>query len=105
MAERDALLQDITGTFFMGVKAMTGALLIDRIINLTTVLRQCWLTSLLRNKETVWPHLVESYGEDEAATWYNRWVVYHIAGAEFFATGQGEVTGVSHYLFEKPKIS
>lgn len=66
---------------------------------------QCWLTAFLRNKETVWPHLVESYGESEAATWYNRWVVYHLAGSEFFATGEGEVTGVSHYLFEKPDIS
>lgn len=39
VAERDALLQDITGAFHMGVKAMPGALLIDRIVNLTTVLR------------------------------------------------------------------
>lgn len=50
----------------------------------------------------MWPHLIESYGEEQAATWYNRWVVYLVAGAEFFATGEGGVTGVSHYLFDKP---
>ncbi|KAH8787817.1 SAM-dependent methyltransferase [Diaporthe sp. PMI_573] len=64
---------------------------------------QCWLASFLKNKESVWPYLVESCGESEAATWYNRWVVYHIAGAEFFATEDGEATGISHYLFEKPE--
>ncbi|KUJ09821.1 methyltransferase domain-containing protein [Mollisia scopiformis] len=63
---------------------------------------QGWLSALLSNKEQIWPHLIESYGKRDAATWYNRWVVYHIAGSEFFATAGGDVWGVSHYLFEKP---
>lgn len=37
VAERDALLQDITGTFHMGDKA--GAMLVVKIVNLTAVLR------------------------------------------------------------------
>ena len=56
--------------------------------------------NLVKNREVVWPCLVESYGE-EAGVWYNRWVVYLVSLTEFFKLGEGDVNGVSHYLFEK----
>ncbi|CZR57389.1 related to N-methyltransferase [Phialocephala subalpina] len=33
---------------------------------------QGWLSALISNKEQVWSHLVESYGESDTATWYNQ---------------------------------
>ncbi|KAL5327143.1 hypothetical protein ACEPPN_004835 [Leptodophora sp. 'Broadleaf-Isolate-01'] len=63
---------------------------------------QAWLSNFSSNKEKLWPDLIDTYGEKDAAVWYNRWIFYHIGGSEFFGTGGGEVNGVSHYLFEKP---
>lgn len=61
---------------------------------------QEWYLNLVRNMEAVGPCLVESYGE-EARVWYNRWVVYLVSLTEFFKLGDGDVNGVSQYLFEK----
>ncbi|GAB7362450.1 hypothetical protein MBLNU230_g2772t1 [Neophaeotheca triangularis] len=60
-----------------------------------------WLARMLERKEQVWPGLVETYGEGEAARWWNRWQVFYLACAELFAWGGGEEWGVCHYLFEK----
>ncbi|KAI9797528.1 MAG: hypothetical protein M1833_005439 [Piccolia ochrophora] len=61
-----------------------------------------WLTKMCASKAEVWPHLEETYGKSEAATWYNRWQVFYMACAELFAYDGGDTWGVSHYLFEKP---
>ncbi|ORY71272.1 methyltransferase [Pseudomassariella vexata] len=61
-----------------------------------------WLSSMLANKKQIWPHLVETYGEADAGTWYNRWQVFYMACSELFAYEGGDTWGVSHYLFEKP---
>ena len=55
------------------------------------------------SKDAIWPHLAETYGESDTATWYNRWQIFYMACAELFAYGGGNVWGVSHYLFEKPR--
>ncbi|KAK3180278.1 hypothetical protein K4F52_008364 [Lecanicillium sp. MT-2017a] len=60
-----------------------------------------WLSLLVGNKTQIWPHLVETYGEQDAGTWFNRWQVFYLACAELFAYKGGDVWGVSHYLFEK----
>ncbi|UNI15300.1 putative secondary metabolism biosynthetic enzyme [Purpureocillium takamizusanense] len=64
---------------------------------------QCWLSALRNNKQQVWPHLVETYGESNASSWYNRWLAYHAAGSELFGFGGGDVSGTCHYLFGKPE--
>ena len=58
---------------------------------------------MTRNKKTIWPHLIETYGEKDAATWYNRWQIFYLACSELFAYSGGEVWGISHYLFAKPE--
>lgn len=58
---------------------------------------------MLSNKKKIWPHLVETYGEADASTWYNRWQIFYMACSELFAYEGGDTWGVAHYLFEKPK--
>ncbi|KZF22646.1 S-adenosyl-L-methionine-dependent methyltransferase [Xylona heveae TC161] len=62
-----------------------------------------WLSKLCRNRVDVWPHLVSTYGSENALVWYRRWQVFYMACAELFAFDGGETWGVSHYLFEKTK--
>jgi cyclopropane fatty-acyl-phospholipid synthase-like methyltransferase len=61
-----------------------------------------WLVTMLKNKESIWKGLVETYGEEGALTWWNRWQVFHMACSELFRWNGGDTWGVSHYLFEKP---
>ncbi|KAI5862861.1 methyltransferase [Durotheca rogersii] len=64
-----------------------------------------WLSNLIANKKQIWPYLVETYGEQDASVWYNRWQVFYMACSELFAYEGGDTWGVAHYLFEKPKSS
>ncbi|OAQ97360.1 hypothetical protein LLEC1_01281 [Akanthomyces lecanii] len=60
-----------------------------------------WLSAMTKNKKEIWPHLIETYGEKDAATWFNRWQIFYLACSELFNYAGGDVWGVSHYLFEK----
>jgi cyclopropane fatty-acyl-phospholipid synthase-like methyltransferase len=62
-----------------------------------------WLTTMLGNKESIWKGLAETYGEEGATTWWNRWQVFYLACSELFRWDGGDTWGVSHYLFEKPE--
>ncbi|TQN74512.1 putative cation-transporting ATPase, partial [Colletotrichum shisoi] len=44
-----------------------------------------WLSEMLSHKKEVWPHLVETYGEQDASVWYNRWQIFYMACSELFA--------------------
>jgi cyclopropane fatty-acyl-phospholipid synthase-like methyltransferase len=61
-----------------------------------------WLTLMLKNKDQIWPHLVETYGEQDVVTWWNRWQIFYMACAELFRWEGGDTWGVTHLLFEKP---
>ncbi|KAE9374523.1 cyclopropane-fatty-acyl-phospholipid synthase-like protein [Stipitochalara longipes BDJ] len=61
-----------------------------------------WLLKMTASKKEIWPHLTETYGENDTAMWYYRWQIFYMACAELFAYEGGDVWGVSHYLFEKP---
>ncbi|RSL51925.1 hypothetical protein CEP54_011165 [Fusarium duplospermum] len=61
-----------------------------------------WLSKMTASKKEIWPHLIETYGEENATTWYNRWQIFYMACSELFAYEGGDTWGVSHYLFEKP---
>lgn len=60
-----------------------------------------WLAKMVKSREEIWPHLVETYGESEVVTWWNRWQIFYMACAELFAYEGGDTWGVTHYLFEK----
>ncbi|KAF2004475.1 S-adenosyl-L-methionine-dependent methyltransferase [Amniculicola lignicola CBS 123094] len=60
-----------------------------------------WLTTMVGNKQEIWPSLKETYGEEGVVTWWNRWQVFYLACAELFAYEGGDTWGVSHYLFAK----
>ncbi|KAF6840803.1 cyclopropane-fatty-acyl-phospholipid synthase [Colletotrichum musicola] len=60
-----------------------------------------WLSKMLAHKKEIWPHLIETYGEENASVWYNRWQIFYMACSELFAYRGGDVWGVAHYLFEK----
>ncbi|KAL7625479.1 hypothetical protein AAE478_004699 [Parahypoxylon ruwenzoriense] len=62
-----------------------------------------WLSNMIANKKQIWPHLVETYGEENANMWYNRWQIFYMACSELFAYEGGDTWGVAHYLFEKLK--
>jgi cation-transporting ATPase 13A3/4/5 len=61
-----------------------------------------WLAKMNANKHEIWPHIEETYGKNDSATWFYRWQIFYMACAELFAYEDGETWGVSHYLFEKP---
>ncbi|CBY01141.1 similar to cyclopropane-fatty-acyl-phospholipid synthase [Plenodomus lingam JN3] len=62
-----------------------------------------WLVTMCKNKEMIWPGLLETYGHEGTVTWWNRWQVFYLACAELFKWDGGDTWGVSHYLFEKPE--
>ncbi|CAN8095816.1 unnamed protein product [Discula destructiva] len=61
-----------------------------------------WLSTMIKNKKQLWPALVSTYGEENAATWYNRWQIFYMACSEMFAFEGGDIWGVAHYRFQKP---
>ncbi|KAK3945049.1 cyclopropane-fatty-acyl-phospholipid synthase [Diplogelasinospora grovesii] len=63
---------------------------------------ESWYTNMKKNKAQAWPHLVATYGEENAYAWWQRWQIFCMACSEMFAYGGGEVWGVMHCLFEKP---
>ncbi|KAL1608458.1 hypothetical protein SLS60_003400 [Paraconiothyrium brasiliense] len=60
-----------------------------------------WLKTMLRNKDSIWPALVGTYGEKDVVTWWNRWQIFYLACAELFKWESGDTWGVTHLLFEK----
>ncbi len=63
-----------------------------------------WLSKMNASKKELWPHLVDTYGEKNAAMWFFRWQIFYMACAELFAYEGGDVWGITHYLFQKPYI-
>lgn len=60
-----------------------------------------WLHNMDTNKETIWPLLAQTYGDDQAQTWWMRWRIFFMACAELFAYNRGQEWYVGHYLFAK----
>lgn len=63
---------------------------------------RAWLDNLDEARGEVMPILAETYGEEYAVIWFNRWRMFFMASEEFFGFRRGEEWWVSHYLFEKP---
>lgn len=58
-----------------------------------------WLQNLDAVKREVLPVLAETYGPDEAATWFQRWRVFFLSCAELFGYRDGREWWVAHYRF------
>ena len=58
---------------------------------------------MLSHKKEIWPHLVDTYGKENASTWWNRWQVFYMACSELFNYEGGDTWGVAHLLFVKDK--
>lgn len=59
-----------------------------------------WLANLDAGRDDVMPILAQTYGEANAAMWFQRWRVFFMACAELWGYDRGEQWWVSHYLFE-----
>jgi cyclopropane-fatty-acyl-phospholipid synthase len=59
-----------------------------------------WLANMDARRGAVWPVLVKTYGEADAALWWMRWRVFFMSCAELFGYDRGQEWFVSHYLFE-----
>jgi cyclopropane-fatty-acyl-phospholipid synthase len=62
-----------------------------------------WLERMDRRRDQVMPILRETYGADQAETWWMRWRLFFMACAELFGYADGNEWWVSHYLFERPE--
>ncbi|MCP4077059.1 MAG: class I SAM-dependent methyltransferase [Gammaproteobacteria bacterium] len=60
-----------------------------------------WLQKMDSNKAKLWPLFEETYGQDFAAVWWQRWRLFFMACAELFGYDKGQQWWVSHYLFGK----
>lgn len=59
-----------------------------------------WLMNMDNNRKALWPTIAETYGEKDAAIWWQRWRLFFMACAELFGYDRGQQWWVSHYLFE-----
>ncbi len=59
-----------------------------------------WLRNLDNHKKQAIAILGETYGQDHARKWFNRWRVFFMACAELWGYREGNEWFVSHYLIE-----
>lgn len=62
---------------------------------------EAWLANMDRNAAQVWPILVSTYGERDAAKWRAYWRTFFMACAELWGYRGGNEWIVSHYRFRK----
>ena len=60
-----------------------------------------WLEKMDANSDSLWSLFEQTYGKDQAQSWWSRWRIFFMACAELFAYDKGQQWWVSHYLFEK----
>jgi len=60
-----------------------------------------WLENMDKKREELFELFQQTYGEDAALMWWNRWRLFFMACAELFGYDNGQEWFVSHYLFCK----
>ena len=60
-----------------------------------------WLANMDARRDSLWPIIVQTYGDKQATIWWTRWRIFFMACAELFGYDHGQQWWVSHYLFEK----
>jgi len=63
-----------------------------------------WLANMDNNRESIMGTMRATYGESDAAIWFNRWRMFFMAVAELFGYADGTEWMVSHYRFVKPQV-
>jgi cyclopropane-fatty-acyl-phospholipid synthase len=58
-----------------------------------------WLLKMDAARATIMPVLVDTYGQQDAERWFNRWRMFFMAVAELFGYDHGNEWGIGHYLF------
>jgi cyclopropane-fatty-acyl-phospholipid synthase len=62
---------------------------------------EAWLDNTDAEKARVLEMFKETYGENQATVWYNRWRVFFMSCSELFKYQDGKEWGVTHYLLSK----
>ena len=60
-----------------------------------------WLANMDRRKRQLMLILGDTYGREQAATWFQRWRMFFMACAELFGHDNGQEWYVSHYRFAR----
>jgi len=63
-----------------------------------------WLANMDQRREQIMPVMVETYGQDNAEKWFQRWRIFFMACAELFGLNDGQEWFVSHYLFSRREV-
>ncbi|HZR38027.1 MAG TPA: cyclopropane-fatty-acyl-phospholipid synthase family protein [Nevskia sp.] len=64
-----------------------------------------WLANMDAGKAAIMPVFRATYGEAQAAVWFQRWRMFYMAVAELFGYAGGNEWGVAHYLFAPRKAN
>jgi len=62
-----------------------------------------WLANMDKHYDELMPIIQQTYGDDNASTWWTRWRIFFMACAELFGYENGQQWYVSHYLFANNK--
>lgn len=60
-----------------------------------------WLERMDAARGPIMDIFCKTYGDRDAAVWFQRWRMFYMAVAELFGYARGNEWGVGHYLFEK----
>jgi len=58
-----------------------------------------WLDNMDQNRSRIMPILAQTYGDENADQWFQRWRIFFMACAELFGHAKGQEWYVGHYLF------
>jgi len=65
------------------------------------VIEDHWLQNMDARKDAIMPVLELTYGQKDAAVWFQRWRIFFMACAELWGFRNGQEWWVAHYLFRK----
>lgn len=60
-----------------------------------------WLNEMDKNKNSIIKIFRETYGEESAKMWFQRWRIFYLSCEQLFGYNGGTEWGVSHYRFVK----
>lgn len=60
-----------------------------------------WLANMDHRRQEIMPIMANTYGQDQAETWFQRWRIFFMACAELWGYRNGDEWRVCHYLFSK----
>ncbi len=63
-----------------------------------------WLENMDRCRTELMPVLEATYGQEEAALWWQRWRIFFMSCAELFGLNRGAEWHVAHYLFSRHDV-